>query len=226
MRLDILNEKHYSGPLYHATMLTAAIHIMRKGEFRMARNHDYVDKSSTAWKDMTSVHPVHDRSKIRKSNQYRFQMSFAREKTNSYRYKREDRGDGSGHRFMLEYNVMFVLDPAGLQNKKNLYVEPYNYFHVNHDLKKSGYFESEEGIFSTEQYLPIDGLIRECHVLKDDWFNIAHSEDKRDQEPRINKLLIEMLKSAKDYNVALYAYDMTMKNDFVMLNKKKAERLA
>ena len=201
---SVITEKHYSGPLYHATRLNAATNIFSLGSLKL--NINYISD--------------HDKKHNLKGSKFRYYLSTSRSKTGSYRYRRYDTGS-----FEVNHNVLIVINPSKIVNDNNYYLSSMDYFSTGAN-KKTGYSEAEERIFSNEKMIRINDLVSEIHILKDMWPNTPHDESKRDYEPQINKQIAEVVKGAQKYNIDVYTYDMKDRNSFITLNKNKAEKLS
>ena len=203
----LLKEKHYRGPLYHATDLYSASNIFSSGLLRL--NMNYI--------------PDDDKKHNVKGNKFKYYLSTSRSKTGSYHYQRYR--DSIGRGFMLNKNTVLVIDPSKIANDKRFYISSIDYFSSGEN-KKTGYSEAEERIFSNEKMVRIGDMISEVHILNDLWPNTPHHESKRDYEPQINKQIEEVIRGAQKNNIKVYVYDMEDRNAFITLNKHNADWVA
>ena len=130
---QIISEKHYRGPLYHATGPGAALSIFRMGQFELGVNY--------------LGGPF---SKVNKSvNNFEYYMSTSRDKFGSYRV------DST-----LKLNALFVINPNKF-NQHDVMSLPYNDF--GNFRKSKGYNEAEEIILSKKDSIPINEVVEQFH---------------------------------------------------------------
>ena len=148
---DILNEKHYSGPLYHITDSESAVKILKDREFMF----------TSAMDSFSEQRFIFDK-------EYKYFMSTSRSKIHGMRNKSD----------VLFYATTFVLDSSWFANKKEYVINPLWFGYAA--TVSPEYKESEERIWSNKQLHPIDS-IRETHCLflKKDEANFGNSKNIR-----------------------------------------------
>ena len=130
---DILIEKHYTGPLYHATGPGAALSIFNMGQFQLGVN--YIGGPF---------------SKANKSvDNFGYYMSTSRDKLGTYRV---------GSR--LKLTALFVINPNNF-NQHDIMALPYDDFGGHGKIR--GASEAEEMILSKKDFIPIDGVVEQFH---------------------------------------------------------------
>ena len=129
MRLDILKEKHYSGPVYHITTLDAMKAILISKHFNLTNAME-----KRLEKDFVF------------NEKFPYFFSVSRSRINAVR---DQHGGSSG---------TFVLDMKRLTDPKTTIVKPLNWF-TSDGKKNYRTLESEERIWSSKPNLPLDAVM-------------------------------------------------------------------
>ena len=133
---QIISEKHYTGPLYHATTIQAAKHILKTKTFKL---------SDATGREEYKI------QKHFKRDKFKYYFSVSRSLGNSYR---------------AWHNVTFVINPGYFTNSNMYYMEPVDWPHhhgyIDTEIKARS--ESEERIWSVNRNIPVIDSTIEIHV--------------------------------------------------------------
>ena len=224
---ELLNEKHYTGPLYHATTLKATADIMREGFFVLS--HAGPEPESVSPYDRSETKVWGDTINKTKKKDFNFFLSASRSKLNSYRVNLSNSVDctivlDSFFYNSLPYVHAMPVDHIAYWNKNQKRGSDTNEWLPISPIKWDKRSEAEERIWTSKKKLTIEG-IKEIHFMSVD-------EEFDDDHPiyPINDL-IELCR-AKNVGLYIYvyeerneiSYDKAFKN-YLYLNKKRAIKI-
>ena len=142
---NIILEKHYTGPLYHATSIPITKRIADTGKLLLSYAGEPGKNSSTELKTL---------QRKSKEKQFKYYLSTSRNKLNDYRKQ-------SG------LYVTLIFNPNFFKNNPNFIIEPIDFYYYASDKEwfdKNRRGEVEERIWGRVDYAPLDCVI-EMHTL-------------------------------------------------------------
>lgn len=153
---DIILEKHYTGPLSHATSISIAKRIADSGKILLS----YAGEGSIEFKTL---------QRKSKENKYWYYLSTSRNKLNDYR------------KTQYGLYVTLILDSNFFKNNPNYIVEPVDYFYYSggndtdwFNERRRG--EAEERIWGKVDHAPLE-CISELHTFVSYGSSIATIEE-------------------------------------------------
>ena len=207
---QIISEKHYSGPLYHATDWTHLESIIKSGEFKLRMPYG---KDANLQHDLMKGKNQTDR--------YKYFFSASREKLNAYRLN-------------LKLQITIVIDGGYYSRLPNTIVMPVDHVSYWSDETRHSTMgheenpwrnrvESEERIWSKNNRLPLDGII-EIHALTNDY--VTYYPEAYNNLKGFQGEILDEVKG----KFPLYLYhnektDSSLTKDYLHLNKKKAKKI-
>ena len=207
-----LNEKHYTGPLYHITRPDSAYSILKTGMFKAADKEGTIAQELGNWQ-----------------KGYEYFISVGREKTADYRV--------SATRHIKP--VTFILDSNYYNKSGDYLIKPIDYWgfqYLGRDIeaeedniprRAKGKSEAEERIWTKERNFP--AKILEVHIyLVYDYEEYGHDEYK---EYRLKEVW-SIAQQADNHGIPHYVYDtVSAGNDeaafkaYLLLNKRKSRNI-
>lgn len=207
-----LNEKHYTGPLYHITRPDSAFTILKTGMFNTADKEGTIAQKLGNWE-----------------KGYEYFISVGREKTSDYRVK--------ATRHIKP--VTFILDTNYYNKSSNYLIKPIDYWgfqYLGRDIeagedaiprRAKGESEAEERIWSKKKNIP--AKILEVHMyMVYDYEEYGHDEYK---EYRLKETW-SIAQEADRHGIPHYVYDTASAgrddaafNAYLLLNKRKARNI-
>ena len=207
-----INEKHYTGPLYHITRPDSAYSILKTGMFKAADKEGTIAQELGNWQ-----------------KGYEYFISVGREKTADYRV--------SATRHIKP--VTFILDSNYYNKSGDYLIKPIDYWgfqYLGRDIEAEedniprrarGASEAEERIWTKERNFP--AKILEVHIyMVYDYEEYGHDEYK---EYRLKEVW-SIAQQADNHGIPHYVYDTASAgNDeaafkaYLLLNKRKSRNI-
>lgn len=214
-----VNEKHYRGAVYHSTGALNALGVMRQKEFQLRPMEFHIDKTH-----MEIQRHLQRNFKQKKVNhKYKWYLSVARGRTNSFRAKFRDMQNDDGtveNKFGATQGAVFVLDGSYFSDSSDYVIGPLDYFAGFDNDKARGFSEQEERIWSKKDNIPLDP-IRELHIYAPGLPPAGFQDEHGNVIDGPNKVFNDLIGHAKLNKIPFFFYDDL--TAFTLLNKKKAK---
>ena len=199
--------------------LLAYKHVRQK-EFGLRPMEFHIDKTH-----MEIQRHLQRNFKQKKANhKYRWYLSVARGRTNSFRAKFRDVRNADGeveeNKFGATQGAAFVLDGSYFSDSPDYVIGPMDYFAEFDNDKARGYSEQEERIWSKKDNIPLDP-IRELHIYAPGLPPVGFRDEKGNEIDGPNKVFSDLIGHAKLNKIPFFFYDDL--TAFTLLNKKKAK---